>query len=131
MTEPVWVLPDVAVSVHKMLIADHGGLPGVRDSDLLDSALSRPRHSYSYSTGISIAELAASYCYGIARNHPFVDGNKRSALTIAGIFLEINGFSLMAEEPDTVVIIEAVAAGNIAEIDLAAWFRDSSVEKRV
>jgi death-on-curing protein len=130
MTEPVWVLFDVAVSVHKILIVDHGGLPGIRDNDLLDSALNRPRQSFSYNTEPSIAELAASYCFGIARNHPFVDGNKRSALTIAGIFLEINGYTLTAAEPDAVVIIEALAAGNISELDVAAWFCDNSVEKR-
>ena len=122
MKEPTWVLPELALAVHQLLISEHGGLAGLRDHDLLESALTRPRQLYSYGEAESVPELAAAYCYGIARNHPFVDGNKRSALTLAGVFLDINDFELNATEAEAVVIIEQLAAGKIKEEDLAAWF---------
>ena len=129
MTDPVWVLQDLVLSVHKMLIAEHGGLPGVRDLALLESALSRPKQQIAYGDEYGLPELAASYCYGLARNHCFVDGNKRIALTLAGVFLEMNGFELNAAEADAVLIIEKLAAGEIEEIDLAAWFSDNTEKK--
>ena len=129
MTDPVWVLQDLVLSVHKMLIAEHGGLPGVRDLALLESALSRPKQQIAYGDEYGLPELAASYCYGLARNHCFVDGNKRIALTLAGVFLEMNGFKLNAAEADAVLIIEKLAAGEIEEIDLAAWFSDNTEKK--
>lgn len=122
MNEPTWVLPELALAVHKMLISEHGGLAGLRDNDLLESALTRPRQLYSYGEAESTPELAALYCYGIARNHPFVDGNKRSALTLAGVFLDINAYELNATEAEAVVIIEQLAAEKVKEEDLAAWF---------
>lgn len=122
MKEPSWVLPELALAVHQILIAEHGGLAGLRDHDLLESALTRPRQLYSYEEAESIPELATVYCYGIARNHPFVDGNKRSALTLAGVFLDLNEYELNASEAEAVVIIEQLAAGEIKEEDLAAWF---------
>jgi len=128
-TDPVWVLQDLVLSVHKMLIAEHGGLPGVRDLALLESALSRPKQQIAYGDEYGLPELAASYCYGLARNHCFVDGNKRIALTLAGVFLEMNGFELNAAEADAVLIIEKLAAGEIEEIDLAAWFSDNTEKK--
>ena len=127
MTEPVWVLPDVVLAVHRMLLAEHGGLPGVRDHALLDSALARPRQKASYGESSSIFDLAASYSYGLAKNHPFVDGNKRVALTIAAVFLELNGFTLDASEAEAVLIYEQLAAGTLTEEALATWFRDSSI----
>lgn len=103
-----------------MLIAEHGGLPGVRDSSLLESALNRPKQQIAYCDEYGLPELAASYCFGLARNHPLVDVNNRIALTAAGIFLEMNGNTLVVSEAETVLIIEGVAAGEIEEIDLAA-----------
>lgn len=129
MSEVKWLLPEVVVAVHQVLIADHGGLTGVRDIALLESALSRAHQLLSYGGEYGIPELAAAYCYGIARNHPFVDGNKRTALTAAGMFIEINGFTLVASEADAVLIIEGLAAGRVEEIDLAAWFSDNVIEK--
>ena len=126
MKAPTWVLPELALAVHQILIAEHGGLAGLRDRDLLESALTRPRQLYSYEEAESIPELAAAYCYGIARNHPFVDGNKRSALTLAGVFLDINDYVLHATEAEAVIIIEQLAAGKIKEEDLAAWFLANS-----
>ncbi|MES9840759.1 MAG: type II toxin-antitoxin system death-on-curing family toxin [Candidatus Thiodiazotropha endolucinida] len=127
MKEPVWVLHEVVIAVHQSLLAEHGGAPGIRDESLLESALSRPRQRFEYSDEPSIFDLAASYCYGLANNHPFVDGNKRIALTIAALFLELNGYSLTAPEPNAVVIIEELAAGNLSEDDLSSWFVECSI----
>lgn len=127
MKEPVWVLHEVVIAVHQSLLAEHGGAPGIRDETLLESALNRPRQRFEYSDEPSIFDLAASYCYGLANNHPFVDGNKRIALTIAALFLELNGYSLTAPEPNAVVIIEELAAGNLSEDDLSTWFGECSI----
>ncbi|MCG8048573.1 MAG: type II toxin-antitoxin system death-on-curing family toxin [Candidatus Thiodiazotropha endolucinida] len=127
MKEPVWVLHEVVIAVHQSLLAEHGGAPGIRDESLLESALSRPRQRFEYSDEPSIFDLAASYCYGLANNHPFVDGNKRIALTIAALFLDLNGYSLTAPEPNAVVIIEELAAGNLSEDDLSSWFGECSI----
>jgi death-on-curing protein len=110
-----------------MLLAEHGGLPGVRDEALLDSALTRPQQKLAYEKETSIFELAASYSYGLARNHPFVDGNKRIALTVAAVFLELNGYSLNATEPEAVLMYQQLAKGTITEFELANWIRDSSL----
>ncbi len=127
MNEPVWVMPELALAVHQLLIAEHGGSPGVRDRALLDSALARPRQKASYESGSTIFKLAAAYSYGIARNHPFVDGNKRVALTVAAVFLELNGFSLDAPEAEAVVVYRQLAAGDIDENRLADWLGRSSI----
>jgi len=127
MKEPYWVLPEIVTSVHKMLLSEHGGAPGIRDNALLDSALNRPRQLYSYDSNASIFDLAAAYCYGLSRNHSFIDGNKRIALTIAALFLEINGYSLNASEPEAVLIIQKLAAGHMPEKDLSDWFKTSSL----
>jgi len=127
MKEPIWLLPEVVISVHQILLAEHGGIAGIRDEALLESALYRPQQRFVYADNISIFDLASSYCYGLAKNHPFVDGNKRIALIIAAMFLEMNGYSLDAPEPNAVVIIEELAAGNLAECDLANWFKEWSI----
>ncbi|MCB1869956.1 MAG: type II toxin-antitoxin system death-on-curing family toxin [Gammaproteobacteria bacterium] len=127
MTEPVWVLPELVLAVHQMLLAEHGGLPGVREQTLLDSALARPQQKLAYEDDISIFELAASYSYGLARNHPFIDGNKRISLTVAAVFLELNGYSLNATEAEAVLIFQRLAAGTLSESELANWIRDSSI----
>lgn len=124
---PHWILPEAVLSIHKMLLAEHGGLEGIRDNALLDSALSRPKQKYAYDENASLFDLAASYSFGLAKNHPFIDGNKRVALTVSAVFLEINGYSLNAPEPETVVIYEQLASGNISEDSLSVWFRDCSI----
>ncbi len=129
MKEPDWVLTEVVAAVHQMLLAEHGGAPGIRDHTLLESALNRPRQRFEYAVDSSIFDLAASYCYGLASNHPFVDGNKRIALTIAAIFLEINGYVLASPEPDAVVVIKDLAAGKLTEKDLSRWFGEHSFPK--
>jgi len=127
MNEPVWVLRDVVIAVHQILLAEHGGLSGIRDETLLDSALFRPQQRLTYSEKLSIFDLAASYSYGLIRNHPFIDGNKRVAFTVAAIFLEINGYILDAPEAETVITFEQLAAGNLGEEHLATWLQEASV----
>lgn len=128
MKEPVWVLQETIVAIHQMLLAEHGGLTGIRDEALLESALTRPQQHFTYSSNFSIFELAASYSYGLAKNHPFVDGNKRAALTVAAIFLELNRYSLNAAEAEAVIIFKKLAAGDLTENNLAIWFKDSTTE---
>ena len=127
MNEPIWVLPEIVLAIHRMLLAEHGGASGVRDDGLLDSALARPKQRFAYDSAVSLFELAASYSFGLAKNHPFVDGNKRIALTIAAVFLELNGFSLDAPEAEAVLMYEQLAAGEVDEDALARWFEDSSI----
>ena len=127
MTDPVWVLPELVSAVHQMLLAEHGGLPGIRDEGLLESALARPQQKFAFEQNVSIFDLAAAYSYDLARNHPFVDGNKRIALTIAAVFLELNDYSLDAPEAEAVVIYQQLAAGTLTEETLTEWFRDSTV----
>ena len=127
MKEPRWVLEAVVLAVQRLLIAEHGGIPGLRDQGLLESALARPRQRFAYQPESTLFELAAAYGFGLARNHPFLDGDKRVALAMTALFLELNGFSLEAPEPDAVIVIELLAAGNLTEAALAQWLGDSSV----
>ncbi|MBB1125642.1 type II toxin-antitoxin system death-on-curing family toxin [Thiospirillum jenense] len=126
MIAPQWVLDEVVISVHRMLIAMHGGSQGIRDVGLLESALMRPRQLYYYEPQSTVFDLAAAYGFGLVKNHPFVDGNKRVALAIAAIFLEINGFSLDAPDIEAVSVIEQLAASHLSESDLAKWLGDLS-----
>lgn len=128
MTEPNWVLPELVLAVHRMLLAEHGGSAGVRDQGLLDSALNRPQQRYAYESPITLFELAAAYSFGITKNHPFIDGNKRVALTVGAIFLEVNGASLNAPESEAVIIFEQLAAGLLTEAELAQWLARNSVQ---
>ena len=126
MTEPVWILDEVAQALHSILLSEHGGGTGIRDKALLESALSRPKQKYNYEPTTSFFELAAAYSFGIVNNHPFVDGNKRTAFTIGTVFLEINGIVLIASEPDAAITFERLAAGKVSEEDLAKWFDENS-----
>ncbi len=128
MNEPRWVLPDVVRLVHRLLLEEHGGSPGLRDSALLESVLHHPQQRFAYEPACSLFDLAAAYGHGLAKNHPFVDGNKRMALTIAALFLELNGHRLEAPEPETVATIEALATGELDERDFADWLARWSVE---
>ncbi len=112
-------------ALHERLIAEHGGRSGVRDDGLLESAIARPQHLLAYGEP-DLFDLAASYAHGLARNHPFVDGNKRIALMAAYVFLRRNGYWLAAPEGEAVVMMVDLAAGRIAEADLAAWLRRSA-----
>ncbi len=124
MNEPAWVLNEVVQAVHSLLLTQHGGGAGVRDEGLLDSALTRPKQKFQYEPKSSIFDLAASYSFGIAKNHPFVDGNKRTAFTIGTLFLEINGYVLNAPEPIAAIAFENLAAGFFTEEDLSSWFKE-------
>jgi len=123
MREPVWVLDEVVESVHSMLLAEHGGGSGIRDKNLLDSALARAKQKFGYDSDVSIFDLAAAYSFGIAKNHPFVDGNKRTAFTIGTLFLEINGFKLNATEVDAAITFENLASDILNENELSSWFK--------
>ncbi len=127
MNEPKWLKYFVVEYIHRLQLSEHGGPDGVRDELLLQSALDRPRNKFTYNANCSLYELASAYAFGIARNHPFVDGNKRSAFVCGAVFLEINGLIVNAAEADTVVIMESLAAGTIDETQLAEWFRLNSV----
>ncbi len=127
MTEPVWLLRNVVEAVHDAQLAEHGGLPGLRDPGLLESALARPRDSFGYGE-TDIRVLAASYAFGIARNHPFIDGNKRMAFLAAYVFMRLNGWRITATEPDTTTVVLSLAAGQMSESDFAIWLCNNSAE---
>jgi death-on-curing protein len=120
MPEPVWIDLDVALAIHDEQLAEHGGQPGVRDRGLLESALGRPRNQFAYGEA-SIARLAASYVFGISRNHPFLDGNKRTSLVVAELFLQLNGLDLSATDAECVTTFLRLAAGDLTEDQLADW----------
>jgi death on curing protein len=118
----VWVTAEVAMAAHAEQIAEHGGGEGVRDSGLLDSAIARPLNLVAYGDP-DVAALAAAYAYGIARNHPFVDGNKRTAAVVSETFLMLNCCQLTATDAELVVAFLALAAGELSEDETADWFR--------
>lgn len=124
---PRW-LPRLAIeAIHLDQLREHGGLPGVRDVGALESALERPRNKWAYQPDVDLPLLAASYAFGLARSHPFNDGNKRTAFLAAAVFLDLNGLELQASEVEVVEVILALAAGDIGEEQLAAWLRECSV----
>ncbi len=127
MIEPVWLDEDVVLALHAELVARHGGLNAVRDAGLLDSALARPKNLFAYGEP-SLPELAAAYCFGIVSNHPFVDGNKRVGLALIDVFLQLNGYELVAREVEAVVVVRDLAAGELEEALLARWI-ESNVER--
>jgi death-on-curing protein len=118
----VWLLESVLLAVHEQQLAEHGGGVGVRDLGLLQSALARPQNLAAYGAP-DVADCAAAYACGIARNHPFVDGNKRSAFVALELFIELNGWSLDVDDADAVRVMLAVAVGSMEETELALWIR--------
>lgn len=122
--EPVWIRPDVVRVIHSRQIAEHGGADGVRGEELLASALDRPRNLHAYGDPRpDLAALAAAYGYGIARNHPFMDGNKRTALVLTRLFLALNGFAFTASAASKYGTMMRLAAGDLTEAAFAAWVR--------
>lgn len=120
--EPVWLDATDAIAIHDRQLAEHGGGSGVRDMGLLESALARPLNRGTYGDD-DPAALAAAYAFGVARNHPFVDGNKRTAWVLARLFLALNGHELRFVAEDAITTMLALAAGEIAEEAMADWFR--------
>ena len=118
----IWVAPDVVLAIHDRQLAEHGGGEGLRDPGLLSSALARPENAAAYATP-DAAALAAAYAFGIAKNHPFVDGDKRTAWVVARLFLVLNDRLLAFSPAEAIAAIEALAAGTLDEPGLAAWFR--------
>ena len=126
MTGPIWINLRVVQAFHDRQINEHGGLPGLRDEGLLFSALSRPENAYHYSDPKpDVAELAAAYGFGLAKNHPFNDANKRTALIAMRLFLKLNGYDLAASAEDKYKTIISVAASDISEDELAQWVREN------
>jgi len=130
MNEPVWIRLDVVLRMHDEALMLHGGAEGVRDPGLLESALARPKNLFAYTgQGISLAQLAASYAKGIIANHPFVDGNKRTAYTVSVTFLKLNGLELTATKEDRVLTFWSLAAGEISEDQIALWFERNTAPR--
>ena len=126
MKEPRWLTRDIVLALHDESLAHFGGPEGLRDEAMLESALARPRQRFAYAAQPSLADLAAAYGFGIIRNHPFVDGNKRTGLLCVAVFLHINGLEFYPDEVDEVRIILAVAAGELGEAEFAAWIGDNA-----
>lgn len=118
-----WVRTDVVHAIHDAQLAEHGGPPGLRDEGALESALARPRNKAVYGKA-DAAALAAAYAFGLVRNHPFADGNKRTGWVVARVFLADNGYRLQCDPTDAVRTVEVLAAGKPSETELAAWFRE-------
>ncbi|MDH3693409.1 MAG: type II toxin-antitoxin system death-on-curing family toxin, partial [Gammaproteobacteria bacterium] len=120
--EPIWIDKSVALSVHERQIAEHGGLTGIRDDGLLNSALAKPQQHYVYAEpSPGIPELAAVLEFGIARNHPFADGNKRTAAVLMELFLDLNGYVLFATDEELLEKFLKLASGSLDDSDLADW----------
>jgi death on curing protein len=124
MTEPFWLTVAMTVAIHDEQLAIHGGSAGLRDHGLLESALDRPRNKWAYEQA-ALPELAAAYGYGIARNHPFIDGNKRTSLLAIYTFLGVNDVDFVVPEAEAAAMILALAAGEVSEENLARWIRDN------
>ena len=122
--EVEWIESDVVLGYKRRQIAEHGGTEGLRDEGLLHSALGRPQNLNAYGESVDIAALAASYAFGIAKNHPFIDGNKRTALVVSVAFLNLNGFDFDVEPPETYRQFYDLAQGTLSEEALAAWYRE-------
>jgi death-on-curing protein len=123
--QPKWVLPGAVIAIHEDQIVEHGGSFGIRDQGLLESALARPQNLFAYGSP-SMAEMAAAYAAGIIKNHPFVDGNKRTGFVVALMFLERNGFSFTATEADATSATLALAAGESSQEQFARWLEANS-----
>lgn len=120
--EPVWLDSRLALAIHDRQLAEHGGPSGVRDMGALESALARPRNQWEYGED-DLCRLAAAHAFGLARNHPFTDGNKRTAWVLARTFLALNAVEIAFAAVDAVATVQALAAGNLTEDELADWFR--------
>lgn len=130
MKSPVWIEKGDALTIHERLLALHGGISGLRDEGLLESALARPRQHFAYDNSADVPALAAYYASGIVQNHPFVDGNKRTGFVIGALFLELNGFHFTATEEQVVEAVFALAAGAMKEDAFAKFLRSNSTRMK-
>jgi death-on-curing protein len=126
MSEIVWVVRQIAEAVHDRQLAEHGGGAGVRDIGALESALARPQNLHLYGAP-DLPEVAATYAFGIARNHPFVDGDKRTAWVAARLFLRLNGVQITFDKAEATIMMQQLAAGDLTQDDVASWFRERLV----
>lgn len=124
MNEPIWLDKSTIIMFHDFQIERHGGSNGVRDETLLDSAMGKPKNVYAYDQG-DLFDMAASYSFGIAKNHPFIDGNKRTSFVSAALFLELNGLSLVADKAEAVVMTVSMANSEITQDNYAQWLRSN------
>ena len=124
----IWVADSVVLAIHEAQLAEHGGIAGIRDEGLLSSALARPQNLEAYGDDPDVAALAAAYAFGIARNHPFLDGNKRTAFVVMELFLNLNDWTLEANDTDCIATMMALAAGDLSEKTLAGWLREHIVK---
>ncbi|MBR0654162.1 type II toxin-antitoxin system death-on-curing family toxin [Plastoroseomonas arctica] len=126
MTTPTWLRREIILLLHAEGLNEHGGLAGIRDEGLFDSALARPENLHAYGGETDLFRLAAAYAFGLARNHPFADGNKRAAFIAAVTFLEFNGMATNLDEGEAIAATMDLAAGDLPEEGFAAWLRDNS-----
>ena len=127
--EPRWVARLVVDAVHLDLVREHGGLQGTRDEDALEAALARPRQRWAYGDEPDLADLAASYAFGLSRSHPYFDGNKRIAFVTMAVFLSLNGARLEAPPAEVVAVMLELAGGALTESALGAWIRSQGVAR--
>lgn len=129
MKEPIWLNREDCLAIHEMMLVQHGGLAGVRDEGLLESALAKPRNLFAYGAP-TLSEMASNYAAGIILNHPFLDGNKRTGFMLAATFLELNGMSLSATEESVVQMTLALAGGKLKPAAYAVWLAKNSSKFR-
>jgi death-on-curing protein len=125
MDEPIWISEPLALAIHARQLAEHGGIDGVRDEGLLQSALASPRNVFAYTKdACDVATLSAAYASAITRNHPFLDGNKRTAAVVFETFLELNGWMLSASDAELYPVMLQLAEGSLSQEELAEWLRE-------
>ena len=127
--EPKWLTAGIVKGLHLQAIAAAGGATGIRDEGLLQSVIDRPRNLFAYGDNPPPHELAAAYAFGIIRNHPFIDGNKRTGILSSAVFLDFNGYAFRPDEAEAVAIVLGLAAGDIDESVFAAWIADFTTRK--
>src|SRR5579863_1687047 len=125
MKEPYWLTREECLALHEMMLSQYGGSEGLRDENMLESALAKPRHLFAYGKP-TLCELAASYVFGVVKNHPFIDGNKRTGFMLGAGFLERNGYRFEADEADAAMRVLALAAGEMSEKEFAEWLKANS-----
>ncbi len=128
MIEPEWVAYEVVLAIHEEQLAEHGGLPGIRDQGVLESALARPKNLLAYSPGASLHQLAAAYAVGIGQKQGFFDGNKRTGWVVCAVFLELNGMRVIADQATVVKVMLQIATDTITEAKVVSWLKKVTVE---